>query len=161
MLLAVGSSSAQRSAADEVEALVEELSLLEGAEVANVGPMMMKVARVAAKKNQDMTDAKRSLFNNTKRMTIVELSESPIAAKSAFKSRMEGFDVDGFSKTDGVSGLKALLFYHTLGGRADFIVMALFEEKNTSLTVFEGDFEEAFARTFLSTNVKKQEQPIN
>lgn len=160
MLLVVGSSSAQTSA-DGVEALVGELSQLEGAEVASVGPVMMKVARAAARKNQDMTDAERSLFNNTKRMTVVELSESPIAAKSAFKSRMEGFDVDGFLKAGSVSGLKAMLFYHTLDGRVDFIVMALFEETNTSLTVFEGDFEEAFARTFLSTNVKKQEQPVN
>lgn len=157
VLLAMDSSWAQTSVNEQLDALVEELAQMEGAESANVGPMMIKMARAAAKKDKDMPEEKRQLFINMKRMAIVEMSESPAATKSAFKIRMESFNLDGFTKAESANGVKAVAYYHISNGRVDFIVMALFEEKNTSLSIFEGDFEEAFARTFLLKNVKRQE----
>lgn len=163
LLVAVGESWAQTSANEPIDALFEELSQIEGADGLRIGPFMMKMVRTFAKQDKEVTEEQRQFFKAIKSILIVDMSECSAASQAAFKKRMQELKLQGFTKIENPDGVQAITFYNLVNGRVNMIVTGLFEPEAYSFTVFEGNFDEAFAKEFNSAEgnspIRKAESP--
>ena len=163
MLVSVSCCWAQNSADAQIDALYEEFSNYEGADGVKLGPMMMKMVHTLSKSDKDMTEEQRKFFLGVKKMVIVEMSECPAAEKSKFQNRMQNLTLDGFAKVENIEGMQTVTYYHLLNGKVDILVIGIFEKDTFSFSVYEGSFDEAFAKEFGTAQgnspIKKQEQP--
>ena len=163
MLVSVGCCWAQNSADAQIDALYEEFSNYQGADGMKLGPMMMKMVNSFANSDKDMTEEQRSFFKGIKRMIIVDMSESPADVRAKYKNRMQNVTLDGFTKVENPDGVQVLTYYHLLNGKVDILVVGIFEQEACSFSVYEGSFDEVFAKEFGSAQgdspIRKQEQP--
>lgn len=163
LLVSAGHCWAQNTIDEQIDALYDEFSNYEGADGTKLGPVMMKMAYAAIKSDEEVPEEQRMFFKDIKRMAIVDMSESPAEVKAKFKSRMSNITLEGFEKVESSDDVQATTFYHLLNGKVDILVVGIFEQEACSFSVYEGSFEEVFAKGFSSAQgdspIRKQEQP--